>query len=95
MDCSKVCANFKPRNESPFPEGLKTEDLNVGMVVRKGNVDGSIYTILEQPGDMWVQVLRAGSRHPPKETKIGLAHEGCQPYGSGAWNERNWLREVK
>lgn len=25
MDCSKRCANFEPKNESPFPEGLKTE----------------------------------------------------------------------
>lgn len=71
MDCSKRCANFKPKNESPFPEGLKTEDVNVGMVVRKGNVTGSIYTILEQPGDVWVWVLRAGSGHTPKKPKSG------------------------
>lgn len=95
MDCSKRCANFKPRDESPFPKGLRTEDLKVGMVVRKGNVDGFIYTILKQPGDVWVWVLRATPDRTARETYVSLADLGCQPYESGAWNHSNWLREVK
>lgn len=96
MDCSKLRANFKPKNESPFPEGLKTEDLRVGMVVRGGNLhNGHIYTILEPPKNMWVKVLLASPDSKPREDKIPLANCGCQPYWNGVWNEWNWLREVK
>lgn len=94
-DCSKICANFKPKNESPFPEGLKTEDLKVGMVVRKGNVTGSIYTILEHPGEKSVRVLGVREGHKPTETWLSLPDNGCQPYQNGVWDLCSWLRKVK
>lgn len=97
MDCSKYCANFKPKKqEPPFPQGLRTADLGVGMVVTQGNRDGgAIYAILESPGGKWLRVLRAYPGSTPRETKISLGDMGCQPYEGGAWNRSHWLREVK
>ena len=92
MDC-RNCANFKPKQESPFPQGLKTADLKMGMVVTCGN--GAVYTILEAPKGKWLKVFCAYPRYTPREDTISLADHGCQPYESGAWNPRNWLREVK
>ena len=44
---------------SPFPQGLRTKDLKVGIVVTRGNAKkvGFIYTILESPGIKWVKVI--------------------------------------
>ena len=96
MDCSKSCANFVPKTtESPFPQGLRTSDLKVGMVVTRGNFKDTIFTILEEPSGEWLKVLTAFPGFKPREIAISLADHGCQPYESGAWNKINWLREVK
>jgi len=81
----------------PFPQGLRTRDLKVGMVVRKGNIGkgGYIYTIIESPGSEKVKVLRACPGYIPKEDTFYLGDHGCQPYKSGVWNKTNWLREVR
>lgn len=94
-DCRKFCANFKPKQETPFPQGLRTADLEVGMVVTCGNrKNGFIYTILEKPGDKWLKVLSACPGFVPRETEISLADHSCQPYEDGTWNHTNWLRKV-
>ena len=90
MDCSKFCANFKPKKP---PQGLRTADLKIGMVVTPGNNDGPTYTILEI-GSEWLKVLRAYVGHTPRETEINLADHGCQLYKHGLWNQTNWLRRV-
>ena len=96
MDCSKSCANFVPKTtESPFTQGLRTSDLEVGMVVTEGNRKGSIYTILEEPSGEWLKVLSAYRGDKPREKVISLTDRSCQPYENGVWNKTNWLREVK
>lgn len=92
MDCSKLCANFKPKNESPFPEGLKTEDLRVGTLAE--NNYGARYVILELLNDRWMKVLLFGGG-TVFEHETSFADNGCQPYEDGTWNQSNWLREVK
>ncbi len=83
----------KMLNETPFPNGLKTHELRVGMIVRNGkHSTGFVFTILEEPGETWVKVLRHATE--PWETNISLADFGCQPYKNGKWNPVNWLVEV-
>jgi len=95
MDCSKRCANFEPRNESPFPHGLRTEDLKIGMVVRRGDHHAWLtYIVLEPPEERWVKVLAAREGYKPTKTWLSLQDSGCQPYINGDWNRLNWLRQV-
>ena len=97
MDCSKFCANFKPKLNLPFPDTLRTADLHTGMLVVDNR--GSYMVILEEPSAKKVQVLHFGKGigygGHAYETEDFLSDRGCQPYDSGKWNETNWLKEVK
>ena len=89
-----------PKTAGSYRERLLTKDLKVGMVVRNGRraiYPGSVYTILETPtaGDKWLKVLVAYPGYKPREDTISLGDYSCQPYKSGVWNKKNWLREVK
>ena len=92
MDCSELCANFEPKNESPFPEGLKTENLKAGMLVE--NNYGARQVILELLDDRWMEVLLL-DKGAVVELQESFADNGCQPYKDGRWNQSNWLREVR
>jgi len=90
IECNN-CANFKPKEVPPFPNTLRTEDLEVGMLVE--NNHGSRHVILEEPGDKWFSLLFFRKGYVCKRQE-SLADNGCQPYPGGMWNRSNWLREV-
>jgi len=91
MDCSKLCANFKPKSKPPFPNTLRTADLHKGMLVEDNR--GSRYVIMELGNEkMKVLTFHKGFVW---ETERYYSDSGCQPYRSGKWNETNWLHEVK
>ena len=91
MDCSKLCANFIPKREGPFPDTLRTKDLEKGMLVEDNH--HSRYVILELgPKKMKVLSFHKGFVW---ETECYYSDRGCEPYSSGIWNQSNWLREVK
>ena len=84
------CVNYKAKG-SPFPGTLRTEDLEVGMLV----VDncGSRYVIL----GLGPEKMKGLSFHRGFvwETERYYPDSGCQPYSSGKWSSSNWLKEVK
>lgn len=94
QQCSEFCANFKPK--SPFPQGLKTSDLDIGMVITGGDQDsGVFYVVLDLSSKITLKVLRVRRGDKPRNTLIDLAHYGCQPYSDGKWHPTRWLRRAK
>ncbi len=94
MDCDN-CVNYEPKREPPFPQGLRTKDLKVGMLVTAGNRcpdNNFFYVILDEPGEASVRILKG---YKTQKYDISLANRGCQPYKNGKWDQSNWLKEVK
>ena len=99
-DCS-TCKNYEPREKavSPFPQGVKTEDIVAGMLMRSGgdNTSSDFYLAMETPesgaGSMRATSISKGKE--PKVFRLSLAHWGCQPYErGGSYDNHRWLMEV-
>ena len=97
MNC-ETCKNYVPKRKPPF-SGIKTDELQMGMVLKNGNPIGPLphfrYVVLGKPGPAGIRVLRTLKGYKPRETTERLADLGCQPYASGEWHRYNWLKEVK
>lgn len=93
MDC-KTCRNYEPIE---IPDGVKTDELKVGMLLQKfhrGEPGRTFYAVAEKPGPEKVLVIHILKGWPPLEKEVYLADHGCQPYKEGNWNLANTLREI-
>lgn len=96
MDC-ETCKNYVPKKqESPF-DGVKTDELKVGMLLRafyEVSPSKGFFVVVEKPDSEKVKVIRVFKGNEPFETEMLLARYGCQPYESGRWNQESSVQEV-
>ncbi len=97
MNC-KMCKNCEPKIQKPPFDGVKTDELEVGMVLKgyhQGQPLSSGFIITAEKPDLEkVKIISILKGSKPHGKEIFLADYGCQPYENGSWNLSNCIREV-